>query len=371
MPPEIVYPAEQAEVVDIVCRAAESGTAVCPLGGGTHRRVPSPPAPLPKGEGRLGIQLSTAKLNRLIEYAPDDMTITVEAGMTVAELNRTLGARRQWLPVDVGWPQRATVGGTIAAGAAGPRRCAYGAIRDYLLGFTAVDGQGEVFSGGGRVVKNAAGYNLCRLMAGSRGTLGVITQATLMVRPLPERSAILACDVPSFELAEKLLAALVASPVCPAAVELTAGRDPRDDNPLLGPIPPGAAARLCVGFDGSAEEVEWMLGRLREDWTALGMTSPVLMPDLPDTRFWTWLAEFPSDARLTVLPGETVAAAARLMRDLSGAAIQARAADGVIYVHGAVDANGIADTRVCNEAEIRISSELKRRFDPKNIFQDM
>jgi len=150
-------------------------------------------------------------------------------------------------------------------------------------------------------------------------------------------------------------------------VELTAGRDPRDDNPLLGPIPPGAAARLCVGFDGSAEEVEWMLSRLREDWTALGMTSPVLMPQLADARLWRWLAEFPAESRLTVLPGETVATAAKIMRDMAGATSLAHAADGVILVHGCADANGIAATPVRNDAEMRISHELKRRFDPKNI----
>ena len=179
------------------------------------------------------------------------------------------------------YPDRATVGGAIARNAAGPRRYAYGTMRDYLLGFTAVDGTGMMFSGGGRVVKNAAGYNMCRLMAGSLGTLGVITQATLMVRPLPEAAALLACEVPDFDLAEKLLAGLVRSPVRPVAVELSAGRS-REGNPLFGPVSEGNVGRLYVGFEGSAVEVEWMLGRLREEWTALGMTSPVLMPNLAD-----------------------------------------------------------------------------------------
>ena len=163
------------------------------------------PCPLP------GIGLSTAKLNRVIDYPADDMTVTVEAGITISELNKLLAEKRQWLPVDVAFPDRATVGGAIATNAAGPRRYAYGTMRDYLLGFTAVDGTGTIFSGGGRVVKNAAGYNMCRLMAGSRGTLGIITQATLMVRPLPEAAALLACEVPDFDLAEKLLASLVRS----------------------------------------------------------------------------------------------------------------------------------------------------------------
>ena len=126
----------------------------------------------PHAEREEYIRLSLAKLNRVIDYPAADMTITVEAGMTIAELNRQLAAGRQWLPVDVPWPDRATVGGAIAVNAAGPRRYAYGTMRDYLLGFTAVDGTGMTFSGGGRVVKNAAGYNMCRLMAGSLGHAG-------------------------------------------------------------------------------------------------------------------------------------------------------------------------------------------------------
>jgi len=99
------------------------------------------------------------------------------------------------------------------------------------------------------VVKNAAGYNMCRLMAGSRGTLAIITQATLMVRPLPEAAALLACDLPEFELAETLLANLVRSQARPVAVELSAGRS-IEGNPLFGPILPGNIARLYVGFRG-------------------------------------------------------------------------------------------------------------------------
>ena len=152
-------------------------------------------------------------------------------------------------------------------------------MRDYLLGFTAVDGTGMIFSGGGRVVKNAAGYNMCRLMAGSRGTLGIITQATLMVRPLPEASALLACDVPDFDLAESCWPVWFASPVRPVAVELSAGRQ-REGNPLFGPCRQGNVARLYVGFEGAAAEVEWMLDRLAEEWASLGVDWPVLMPHL-------------------------------------------------------------------------------------------
>ncbi len=212
---ETIAPAQQADVAEAVCCAAGSGTPVYPIGGGTMLHYGVQPQ-------RPGIGLSLAKLNRLVDYAAADLTITVEAGMTISDLNRTLGRQRQRLAVDVPQPDRATVGGAVATDAAGPRRYACGSMREYLLGFTAVDGTGNLFSGGGRVVKNAAGYNMCRLMAGSLGTLGVITQVTLMVRPMCETSAWVASPKTSLDVVEKLLAELVRSATRPVAIELLA-----------------------------------------------------------------------------------------------------------------------------------------------------
>ncbi len=337
-----------------------------------------------------GVTLSTANLNRLIDYPADDMTVTVEAGMTIAYLNGLLAEKRQWLPVDMAWPDRATVGGAIASNAAGPRRFAYGTMRDYLLGFTAVDGTGTIFSGGGRVVKNAAGYNMCRLLAGSRGTLAIITQATLMVRPLPEASALLACEVADFDLAERLLASLVRLPVRPVAVELSAGH-PRDGNPLFGPMLDGNVARLCVGFEGMAVEVEWMLNRLREEWTALGVASPVLTPNLASDTLWRWMSEFPAKARLNVLPSKTIDTIAEMLKVAPNCAIHAHAGDGEILLgdgereteEGRIQWSVVEGCRFYRSPtayasretgddapfppELRVMRAIKERFDPLNI----
>ena len=160
---------------------------------------------------RPGIGLSLAKLNRVIDYPADDLTITVEAGMTIAELAQVSGGAAA---AAAGRRCRSPTGRPSAARwpptPAGPRR--YRLRHDARLRARASrpsTARGTAFSGGGRVVKNAAGYNMCRLMTGSLGTLGVITQVTLMVRPLPEASAFVACDVPDFETAEQLLAGLV------------------------------------------------------------------------------------------------------------------------------------------------------------------
>ncbi len=131
--------------------------------------------------------------------------------MTVAALARRLAAEGQRLPIDVPQSQRATIGGAVASCLPGPRQFRCGTIRDYVIGLRAVDGGGAEFSAGGRVVKNAAGYDLCRLVTGSLGTLAVVVQVTLMVKPLPETSAILAAALSGWPTAERLLAGLTAS----------------------------------------------------------------------------------------------------------------------------------------------------------------
>src|SRR5262249_46542958 len=130
--------------------------------------------------------LSTAELNQVIDYPARDLTITVQAGITMQKLQETLATENQWLPIDVPSPERASIGGAIACDVSGPRRYGYGTLRDYVIGITIVNDRGEETYAGGRVVKNVAGYDFMKLHTGALGTLGVITQVTLKVKPRPE-----------------------------------------------------------------------------------------------------------------------------------------------------------------------------------------
>jgi len=179
-------PDSQAALAALVADAYQSRRPVYPIGGGTS---------LDYGLAatRPGLGLSLAGLTRVVDYPQRDMTITVEAGMTLARLAEVLAEGRQWLPIDAPQPERATLGGAIATAASGPRRYGFGTLRDYVIGITAVDGRGEIFKGGGRVVKNVAGYDFCKLLTGSLGTLGVITQVTFKLKPLVERSVLIQC----------------------------------------------------------------------------------------------------------------------------------------------------------------------------------
>jgi glycolate oxidase FAD binding subunit len=317
-------PADQADVAEAVRAAYGEKTAVYPIGGGAGLDYGVQPT-------EPGVGLSLKKLNRLVDYQPGDFTITVEAGMTMAELSKILVRRRQRLSIDVVLPDRTTVGGAAAVNAAGPRQFASGTMRDFVLGFTAVDGLGTIISGGGRVLKNAAGYNMGRLMVGSLGTLGIITQLTLMLRPMPETSALVACDLPDFETADKLIAELMQSPIRPAAVELALGPG-RQDNPVLVSISKGAAARLIVGFEGPALEVQWMLDTLRNMWLAAGIPSPMTVTNAWAKSLWAWLAEFPAQVQIAVRPSDVTKMIGAIVSLDPDCTIQAHAGSGIVCV---------------------------------------
>jgi glycolate oxidase FAD binding subunit len=322
-----VIPADEAALARVLRDASAAETAVYPIGGGTSLAYGLRPK-------RPGIALSTAKLSAVVSFASADLTVTVGAGLPVAELSKRLAAQRQWLPIDVPNAEQATVGGVVAANVFGPRRYAYGTIRDYLLGVRAVDGQGEAFSGGGEVVKNAAGYNIPRLLVGSLGTLGVITQVTLMVQPLPQKTALVLCDLRELETAECLLTGLSRSRTLPVAVELLAGR-PRPGCPLP-PPPPRTVARLLAGFDGCQAEVDWMVRELRGQWDAAEPgTSTTAVPAEDVDHVWTWLTDFSGNLLIHVLPSATVGVVEEVARLVPGASIQAHAGSGVIRVEWA------------------------------------
>ncbi len=321
---DTITPADEAAVAAAVRDAYQAATPVYPVGGGTRLDYGLPPT-------RPGIGLSLARLTRVVDYPADDMTITVRAGLAVADLAKYLAVKGQRLPVDVPLPARATIGGVVATGLSGPRRYAHGTIRDYLIGFRAVDGLGTAFAGGGRVVKNAAGYNLSRLMVGSLGTLGVVTQVTLMVRPLPETSAMVICELAELDAAERVLAGLVHTKTLPAAIELLAG-SATQDNPVMGPALESSVARLIVAFEGSRAEVDWMIRQLEDEWQQHGISTPTTIDHTEAASIWQWLTELPAQVQISVPPGATTEMVARLLELDSAVAIQAHAGNGVIRV---------------------------------------
>lgn len=321
-------PADQTALCAVLADVHQRGVAAYPIGGGTsldYGLAPTTP----------GVGIILTGLNRVIDYPARDMTVTVEAGITLEALGKTLAAERQWLPVDGPQPHTATLGGLMATAWSGPRRYGYGTMRDYVIGMTAVDVRGVPFKAGGRVVKNVAGYDFCKLLTGSVGTLGVISQITLKTRPIPERSAFLACELPNLELAERLLAAIVSSRTTPAAVELLAGPMWRE-HASLGTLTAGSSYRLVVGLEGTAPEVDWMLTQLAAEWRELGVPTAHVIAGDAAAKLWEMLNEFsgfpdaPLVVKASVLPSR-VTEYVRLAREIDPqVSVQAHAGNGIV-----------------------------------------
>src|SRR4029077_109256 len=172
------------------------------------------------------------------------------AGITVATFQKALRERGQWLSLDPPDPERGTLGGVMAANAAGPRRHLYGGARDLVIGMTVVAADGSVVRAGGKVVKNVAGYDLPKLFVGSYGTLAVIVDVTVKLRPLPEEERLVSLRFERLKDAATATRALMASDLIPNALEPL---DP-DAARVLDPSQP-AHAMLVIGFDGLTEQV--------------------------------------------------------------------------------------------------------------------
>jgi glycolate oxidase FAD binding subunit len=212
-PAAAVSPASDEEVAAILRLANERDWIVVPTGGFTQQSMGAAPE-------RVDVVLRTERLSRVMHYDPADLTLGVGAGMTVAEVDSLLASRGQMLPIDPAQPQRATIGGTMATAAHGPVRHGYGTIRDYCIGIRFVTGDGRIAKGGGRVVKNVAGYDLMKLMIGSHGTLGVIVSANFKVVPRPRQTRTFAAEFSAPAETLQFRDAVLRSPLTPMCLEI-------------------------------------------------------------------------------------------------------------------------------------------------------
>jgi len=275
-PEAAVFPGSIEEVAAVMALASEVGTPVTPWGGGTAASVGMP-------AGRTGLVIGLRRLAGLLDHEPGDLTATVEAGMTVRAFQTALGSRGQWLSLDPADAERATVGGVLATNACGPRRHLYGTARDVLIGVTVVTAEGSIVKGGGKVVKNVAGYDLPKLFIGSYGTLGVIVEATVKLRPLPEQEELVSVRFDRLKDAGSAVKAVAASDLIPNAVELLDGAGAIGAGLAAGSPTPGGV--LVVGFDGVREQVDWQRAELARLTGPLGGRDSRLL----DAAAWTRL----------------------------------------------------------------------------------
>jgi glycolate oxidase FAD binding subunit len=246
-PSRLVEPADAPAVAAALAECAARGEAVVAFGGGTLQGIGNAPA-------RYDVALSTRRLDAIREYDHRDLTIGVEAGITVEAFSRTLAEHGQFVPLDVPQPERATIGGVLASGWVGPRRATYGRARDLLIGSTAALVDGTLASAGGMVVKNVTGYDVGKLYVGSLGTLGVIVRANFKALPKPPARRFATAPL-SEDARDRAVAALTALTIEPVAALAIDGF--------------GGPHRLVVLFEGSEATVDRATRDLR---SALGRT---------------------------------------------------------------------------------------------------
>ena len=238
VPQVVVRPADRSAVAKALRWAASQGVAVAPRGGGTQLALGNVPE-------RVDLVLDLSRLSRVIDYQPADLTVTVEAGITLGALQRELAPAGKFVPLEAPLADRATVGGILAANSSGPLRYAYGAARDWLIGIGVVSAEGQETKAGGRVVKNVTGYDLNKLYTGSLGTLGVIVEATFKLAPLAERRAALVTNCPAVQVGIEGARSLLGQVFAPQGMQVLSDRVAQRLNL---PISPPSQQALAVAF---------------------------------------------------------------------------------------------------------------------------
>jgi glycolate dehydrogenase FAD-binding subunit len=377
----VVEPESIEEIVEIVRKCEADKITLAPIGAArTLSQIRLRPV-------ALGISL--ARMQRIIAHEPEDMTVVAQTGISLGELNRELSSRLQRLPLDPVQPQTVTLGALIGAAKAGPLRLSEGLVRDLLIGIQFVGHSGRIARAGGRVVKNVAGYDLMKVLTGSFGTLGIITEATFKIRPIPERYALAFAPFDNtgdaFSAAAKINDATALAHL--EVLSASSGSDFGHANKFI----------LMAGFEGNQEEIDYQRGTIGVMLEARievvdGFAAKQIYERMRDREFAAWALV----AQIAVLPVELprcliecgtefVAHAgsgvARIAMDGIANAQQARetvarwrkiarSARGHVRVLSAPRElrEGLAIFDQPNEGALKLMRRLKASFDPAGVF---
>ena len=318
-PEAVVVPDSVEAAARALAGANQARLRIAPRGGGTKIDWGARPT-------GVDLVLSTERLNRVIEHAAGDMTVVVQAGVRLADLQAELARADQFLALDPPWPERATVGGLIATNDSGPRRLRYGSLRDMLIGITIARADGTLARGGGKVVKNVAGYDLPKLFTGSLGTLGLIVEAVFRLYPRPPASRTLLLEGAAPDAVQAAVLKLLNSALVPSAMEVIC--------PAVG----SAMYRLAVRFETVATAADAQVQQAERLLTQPGIVKRVLSGG-EESGFWSevdalWTGG-QAIVKLTVLPGQVAAALQAIeeaaARSGQSAAAGGRAGNGVLF----------------------------------------
>jgi glycolate oxidase FAD binding subunit len=382
-PRAVVAPRTSEEAATLMQLATREGFTVECAGAGTRLGSGNPGT-------RVDLVLTTAAMTSVTEYEPADLVISALAGASLAQLADRVAAHNQFIALDPAVSPRSTIGSTVATGAAGPLRYAHGTPRDQTLGLEIVTGDGRVLHFGGRVVKNVAGYDIVRIMTGSRGTLAFITRVSMRLKPQPEVDRTAVVKAGSFAAIADITDAIMATKLDPAAIEIVSEPLARQLQDIVGWL-------LLVRVHGNADAVGDAVARIR---SAAGAA----VIDVADgATAWRNLAALeaaaPVNIRFANLPSllrDTTATALNTaeLGGLDGSRIAMHAGDGIVRVMADHTASAATDViararvdmeqrggtlivdRMPNSAaldafghtdNLRLMTSIKQVFDPAGI----
>jgi glycolate oxidase FAD binding subunit len=403
--PDTVEPDTAEALASALGRASDLRQSVVIRGAGTKMDWGRPPRP-------IDAVLSTRRLSRVIAYEHGDLTMTVEAGAALHDVNRVLAARGQWLPLDPPFADRATIGGILAANDSGPLRHRFGTPRDLVIGVRLATTDGLLAKAGGQVVKNVAGYDLSKLVSGSFGSLAAIVSATFKLSPLFSASKTMVVDAPDLATLGQIVRDVAASQLEPMAFELrvVAGRSTpgphSSPSQISSTLPAGSAfhGSLLIRFASVAAAVEAQIDQTRAMAAMKGCTTDLIDGDAEQAvwhehgrRLWSAPGAI---VRASWMPANIVAAmdvVSGISRtvDLHGIEVIGRAAVGagliridgdaaaqaavvnslrqspafgnVVIVRGAGELKALVDVWGTASDGQRLSQAIKRALDPNGI----
>jgi glycolate oxidase subunit GlcD len=338
----VVTPASLEELCDVLRLASSEGWTVAPSGAGTFGS---------DAMNGCDIILKTTGLARVIEHSPADLVATVEAGVTLADFNRTLASAGQWLALDPPDDGRATVGAVAATGVAGAQSFGYGLPRSKVLGMSVALSDGRHIRVGGRVVKNVAGYDLCKLFVGSRGTLGVITELTFRLSPRPAHERTLVVRSPNVPALLASARAIIATPLFPVAAEVLSSGAAA----MVGAGEDENSPALLLRFSGTDATLAYQLSSARSLITER-IANAKLEAVTSDSGIWAALAALSLDqtfqvvCRVSVLPTrlDSILALVRGDHSHQDGVWHAGAGDGRLRV---LDSSGRDEAQFASELE--------------------
>jgi glycolate oxidase FAD binding subunit len=382
-------PASEGELSAILTSAAKSGSRLKITGGGT-RPVGNPV--------KADKNLYTSKITGISLYEPGALTLVAKAGTTLEEINKVLAEENQQLPFEptdyaglFGIKGKSTIGGVVAAAVSGPRRIQAGACRDSLIGVRFVTGEGDIIKNGGRVMKNVTGYDLVKLMCGSHGTLGIITEVAFKVLPRPEVTGVVLVSGLDDATAVKVLSQAITSPFDVSGV--AHAQHSSEGGPLT-----------MIRVEGFSDSIRYRTGRLKELIGPLVPSGTEIAIETDATKTaagWKWIGDVEAFHgrqgalwRLSVKPGDSPSLVSQISSEMPCEAVYDWAGGlvwllvddegdgGEIVIRGAVNAKGGHATLIRASEKMRrkveafhpqvsrlveISEGLRRQFDPAGI----